>query len=189
MKTVRFTELVAASGKPEVHLTWLAPARDQVLQNALKQHRVLTVHQRTRGAKKDFAVVGLDKARDSQFLIFRKSLRRFENRHVVGIRYDLLDEAGLVASTYSEKISPLSNLPEKQVDKVAHFPVSEPMQKDSPAPFDRDEKRESRPKPSKVEVEPEETDPIKEEIRHALAELTSGQQARAVRRLRRLLRT
>src|SRR4051794_22542152 len=91
-KTARFSEVVARSGKPEVHLTWTEPTSDRVLQSALKQSRVLTVHQQTRGSKKDFGVVGLEPAPGTQFLIFPRSLRRFAGRRVVGINYELLGE-------------------------------------------------------------------------------------------------
>jgi len=53
VKTVRFSEVVARSGRPEIHLTWTTPAADRGLQAAVKQTRVSTVHQQVRGAKKE----------------------------------------------------------------------------------------------------------------------------------------
>jgi hypothetical protein len=73
------------------------------LKKALKHHRVLTVHRRLRGAKKDFGVVGLEPARNAQFLVFPKSLRSFADRRVVGIDYDLLADAISVVPAPKER--------------------------------------------------------------------------------------
>lgn len=89
-KTVRFAELVTKAGKPAIHPLWTAPAKDRTFQRALKEHRVLTIHQQNVGAKKDFGVVGFHQSPLAQFAIFPKSLRAFEGRRVIGMNYDLL---------------------------------------------------------------------------------------------------
>jgi nicotinamidase-related amidase len=90
MKTVRFTQIVANCGAPSVHLTWVPPEQDRSLKTALKQNRVMTVHQNVRGTTKDYGTVGLLKTPHAQILVFPRSLKRFEERRVVGIDYALL---------------------------------------------------------------------------------------------------
>lgn len=83
-------QIVEQAGVPEVHLAWVAPAEDPALQRASRQHRVVTIHQRTRGSKKDFATVGLEPERHAQYLIFPRSLRQFQGARIVGIHYEAL---------------------------------------------------------------------------------------------------
>jgi hypothetical protein len=90
MKTARFTTIVQSAGSPTVHPLWLDPGQDKALQKALKEQRVLTVHQDVRGTRKDFGTVGLVQEPEAQFLVFPKSLRRFAGQRVVGIDYELL---------------------------------------------------------------------------------------------------
>ena len=100
MKTARFTTIVQSAGAPTVHHLWLAPGQDKALQKALKEQRVLTVHQDVRGTRKDFGTVGLVQEPEAQFLVFPKSLRRFAGQRVVGIDYQLLaQEAAPVESS------------------------------------------------------------------------------------------
>src|SRR5436190_23939321 len=68
MKTARFTEVVQAAGKPEPYALWIDPKKDRTFQSALKQHRVLSVHQETVGTKADSGQVGY--RRDPQAQIF-----------------------------------------------------------------------------------------------------------------------
>ncbi len=166
VKTARFSEVVARSGTPEIHLTWTAPASDRVLQAALKQSRVLTVHQQVRGAKKDFGMVGLETGPDVQFLVFPKSLRSFAGRRVVGINYELLSNglslgtkppapARAVAKAKSEA-PPRSNAPKADekapIAKALPKPRSEPkLRKESKLELRTGEepkpKRKPEPKP------------------------------------------
>lgn len=90
VKAVRFTEVVKAAGKPDVHLLLTEPALDRVLQKAVRAHRVMTVHQTAVGNKADHGIVGLVEGVKGQLLIFPRSLRAFESSQVVGIKYDLL---------------------------------------------------------------------------------------------------
>ena len=90
MKTARFATIVERCGPPALHVLWQAPERDTTLQSALKNNRVMTVHQETRGTKKDYGVVGFTGDAQAQLLIFPKSLQRFAGTRVVGISYDLL---------------------------------------------------------------------------------------------------
>jgi hypothetical protein len=97
MKTVRFPQVVQKCGAPEIHLAWVSPNRDSVLKKALGENRVMTVHQELRGGKKDYGTVGFLKGRNSQILLFPKSLRRFTERRIVAIDYSLLAKGGTPA--------------------------------------------------------------------------------------------
>ena len=92
MKTVRFAAVVAASGKPEIHLLLMEPGKDSQLQRAIKANQVMTIHQSAVGTKADYGTIGFEKTL-GQFLIFPKSLKRFEDRRVVGINFDLTNDA------------------------------------------------------------------------------------------------
>lgn len=92
MKTVRFTELVKASGQPEAYTLWTAPKKDRAFQALLKAHRVLSVHQETVGTKADYGEVGYHEDRKAQILVFPKSIKRFAGKKVVGVKYDLLKQ-------------------------------------------------------------------------------------------------
>ncbi len=127
MKTVRFSKLVEIAGRPEPHLLLSDPDRDSVLKRAMKDHRVVTVHQTILGAKADYGTVGFVKKDASQVLIFPKSVSRFEEQHVVGIKYDLLDpgkkfRARVVKPPRVSKPS----LPGKT--KIVEFPAQLPRQ-------------------------------------------------------------
>ena len=50
----------------------------------------MTVSQETVGQHADRGTVGFDPGTNRQFLIFPKSLRSFEGKEIVGIKYDLL---------------------------------------------------------------------------------------------------
>jgi hypothetical protein len=112
MKTVRFTQVVASCGAPGVHLTWVAPEQDPTLKAALKQNRVMTVHQNIRGTTRDYGTIGLLKTPHAQLLVFPRSLKRFADRRVVGIDYSLL-------ASVPEKAKGGGSLPKAQAKKAA----------------------------------------------------------------------
>lgn len=90
MKTVRFSQVVAACGKPSVHLMLVAPEKDKGLMHLVKKTRVMTIHQLLEGGRKDYGTVGLLKTPGSQLLIFPKSLKPYTDQRIIGINYDLL---------------------------------------------------------------------------------------------------
>src|SRR4051794_6829647 len=92
-KTIRFAKVVATSGQPEPYTLWSAPEKDRPFQAALKQHRVMTVHQANTGSKADYGEVGFDPEEHGSILLFPKSLKPFEGRKIIGVKYDLLAEA------------------------------------------------------------------------------------------------
>jgi hypothetical protein len=91
-RTVRFARVVATSGQPEAYTLWAAPEKDRALQAALKQHRVMTVHQENAGSKADYGQVGFDPKNHGSILLFPKSLKPFEGQKIIGVKYDLLAE-------------------------------------------------------------------------------------------------
>jgi hypothetical protein len=90
MKTARFSEVVKKAGAPESYLLFGEPGQDRAFQAALKQQRIMSVHTEMHGGKKDYGTVGWTKEGGAQLLVFPKSLRRFADRRIVGINYDLM---------------------------------------------------------------------------------------------------
>jgi hypothetical protein len=87
-KTNRFAEIVEVAGKPEVHTLWQKPAQDRHLQSEIKSNRVMTVLKTETG--REFGMVGFKEKKGVSYLVFPKSLKRFENRRIVGINWDLV---------------------------------------------------------------------------------------------------
>jgi hypothetical protein len=90
VSTVRFSKVLEACGKPDIHLLLIDPAKDKTLQAAIKSDRVMTVYQQSGGT--DHGVVGFEQGRSRQFLVFPKPLKSFLGQRIVGIKYELLEE-------------------------------------------------------------------------------------------------
>ena len=90
MSTVRFSKVVEACGKPDIHLLLIDPAKDKTLQAAIRSDRVMTVYQQS--GSTDHGVVGFEQGRSRQFLVFPKPLKPFLGQRIVGIKYELLEE-------------------------------------------------------------------------------------------------
>jgi len=89
VKTVRFAEMVEKAGRPQPYTLWQKPATDRHFQSALKNHRIMTIQQSDAGS--EFGLVGFKQEKTSKYLMFPKSLKRFENKRVVGIKWDLVE--------------------------------------------------------------------------------------------------
>lgn len=89
-KTVRFAQLVKAAGKPYVATLWTRPKNDRHFSRAVRENRVMTVHQTIGAGKKDFGVVGFHEDKNVSYFVFPKRLRAQPETQVVGIKYDLL---------------------------------------------------------------------------------------------------
>jgi hypothetical protein len=87
-KTKRFTDVVESAGKPEPYTLWQKPAQDRHLQSEIKNNRVMTVLKTEAGS--EFGLVGFKEKKGAIYLIFPKSLKRFEERRIVGINWDLV---------------------------------------------------------------------------------------------------
>ncbi len=87
-KTIRFAEVVEKAGKPEVYTLWQKPKTDRHLQSLLKNNRIMTVLQSESGS--DFGLVGFREEKGARYLAFPKPLKRFIDRRVVGIKWELV---------------------------------------------------------------------------------------------------
>ena len=88
VKTARFAELVEKAGKPQVYMLWQKPAQDRHLQSEIKNNRVMTIQKSQAGS--EFGMVGFKEQKGAIYLIFPKSLKRFENKRILGINWDLV---------------------------------------------------------------------------------------------------
>jgi hypothetical protein len=88
VKTARFAQVVEKAGKPEVYTLWQKPAQDRHLQSEIKNNRVMTI-QRSDGGT-EFGMVGFKEKKGANYLVFPKSLKRFENKRIVGINWDVV---------------------------------------------------------------------------------------------------
>lgn len=192
MKTVRFSEVVKASGAPETYVLWTPAKQDKRFQSALKFDRIVTVQQDIIGSKKDFGVVGYQELPNAQLLIFPKSLKRFTDRRIVGMNYELLAKESRVPGPPEKKEvtkkadrraqSPDHAATPKREKKVApavtEKPVvsAEPQAKDSSAAPDKKSQTEWN---SKL---------VGQTLKHALKELRAGKTVAAYERLEKLER-
>jgi hypothetical protein len=88
VKTARFAQVVEKAGRPEVYTLWQKPAQDRHLQSEIKNNRVMTVQKSESGT--EFGVVGFKEKKSASYLIFPKSLKRFENERIIGINWDVI---------------------------------------------------------------------------------------------------
>jgi mannose-6-phosphate isomerase-like protein (cupin superfamily) len=146
MKTVRFSDILNQAGEPDVHLLWIDPDKDKNLQKAIREHRVMTLHQ-FQGGKSDYAVIGFEKGVPGQVLIFPKSLKPFEGRKVIAIKYELLRS--------SSTVGPEPVPPKKQAAVKNREKVPEKKKADQPAPRKITQfPKPSQPEEKKIQPEP-----------------------------------
>ncbi len=183
-------EVIKHAGASRQHLTWRAPSRDPELRRAIEQHRLISLHQHTRGSHKDFGEIGFTSGRGVQYLIFPRSVQHFAGRRVIAIRYEELGQAlsvGPAPAARTRRKKPSSSAtPGKRRgggDNMVPFPTpaartrsatAAPAAQKPPAP-------PPAPRPA--------ADPLVDELRAALDELRAGHDARARARLERLLRS
>jgi hypothetical protein len=90
VKTARFALVVEKCGKPQVYTLWQKPSADRHLQSQMKNNRVMTILKSDSGT--DFGVIGLKESKESRYLIFPKSLKRFADKRIIGIDWTLVRE-------------------------------------------------------------------------------------------------
>ena len=88
VKTARFTAVVEVCGAPQVYIPWQLPKKDQDLQAQIRQGRIMTVQKS--GSGSDFGCVGLIERKGTRYLVFPKSLKRFADQRIVGIKWELV---------------------------------------------------------------------------------------------------
>jgi len=89
VRTRRFREVIEKSGKPEVYTLWQKPKTDRPFQSFLKNNRVMTIKPTESGT--DFGMAGFHPGPAARYLVFPKSVKRFEGERVVGIDWGLLE--------------------------------------------------------------------------------------------------
>ncbi len=87
-KTIRFALLVEACGDPEVYTLWQPPKKDRRFQTQLRLWRVLTIQKTESGT--EFGCVGFVERPGAMYLAFPKSLKRFADQRIVGIKWELV---------------------------------------------------------------------------------------------------
>jgi hypothetical protein len=88
VKTARFAQVIEKAGRPEAYTLWQKPAQDRHLQSEIKNHRVMTIQQSEAGTQ--FGIVGFQERKGASYLVFPKSLKRFETKRIVGINWELV---------------------------------------------------------------------------------------------------
>jgi hypothetical protein len=160
MDTVRFSKIVETVGKPSVHVLWIDPAKDTILQKAIKANRVMTIHQPPAGTKTDYGTIGFEKNVSGQVLIFPKSLRSFADKRVIGVKYDLLEWASVPKSQQAPKAQLAKPATKSKPKKIPAQRVEQPVAEESaPArvlkfPAQKVEPPEPEPTPPPPEPEP-----------------------------------
>lgn len=89
-ETTRFALIVERCGAPEVYTLWQKPKTNKHFQMLLKNERVMTILPSESGT--DFGLVGFREKRGARYLIFPKALKRYRDRRIVGIKWELIRE-------------------------------------------------------------------------------------------------
>jgi outer membrane biosynthesis protein TonB len=151
MSTVRFSKVIEACGKPDFHLLLIDPAKDKTLQTAIKSDRVMTVYQQS--GETDHGIVGFEQGRSRQFLVFPKPLKAFQGQRIVGIKYELLEDAP------TPKPEPAKKEPAKPAAEQPQEPASA---KEGSEPSKRPDPQTPTVLPKVVATKPKEADRVDE---------------------------
>lgn len=92
-KTIRFAQLLKYSGLPQQVTLWADPKHDREFMRAVREKRVVTLVQQNVGTKKDYGLVGFNPQPLTVFLVFPEQIPFPAESKVVGVKYELLDEA------------------------------------------------------------------------------------------------
>jgi hypothetical protein len=183
--TVRFSKIIEIAGKPNVHLLWLDPAKDRLLQKAITANRIMTVVQGTVGNKTDYGIVGFQKNVSGQILIFPKPLTQFTGKRVIGVKYDLLEWPEVSKSQQAEKPKP-ARRSTKSKPKATKSPPVIARQNAEERVTARVVKFPDPPTDVEDESNPE-VEEIKNQVRQAMRALEEGKQVAALNLLKRII--
>ena len=89
VKTARFAVVVEKCGTPEVYTLWVKPEADRKFQSLIKSHKVMTVQANDAGT--EFGIPEYCERKGARYLAFPKSVRRFADRRIVGINWELVN--------------------------------------------------------------------------------------------------
>src|SRR5262245_31604006 len=93
-KQIRFTQLVAVSGKPRVATLWVSdPKADPEFKNAIEANRIVTIHMKNVGSTADRGEIGFNPGKTSGYLIFQRPLSMVAGTRVIGLKYNLLEDS------------------------------------------------------------------------------------------------
>jgi hypothetical protein len=92
-KSIRFSDLTKSAGRPHVAILWGKPESDPEFSRAIRENRVLTVRQRPVGTKADAGKIGFAREKNASYFIFPKALPPSNGDTVVGIKYELIEQA------------------------------------------------------------------------------------------------
>ena len=87
-KTARFTTVVEECGVPEVFTLWRPPQEDRQLRKQIEQNHIMTIQRSSAGS--EFGTVGFLARKNSIHLRFPKSLKRYADQRIVGIKWELV---------------------------------------------------------------------------------------------------
>ncbi|MEO7167854.1 MAG: hypothetical protein ABI016_12580 [Chthoniobacterales bacterium] len=87
-KTARFSEVVEACGQPQIYTLWQEPEKDRLLQTQIRQCRIMTLQRSASGT--EFGCAGWVKRKGALYLNFPKSLKRFAEQRIVGMKWELV---------------------------------------------------------------------------------------------------
>ncbi len=88
VKTARFALVVEKCGAPQVYTLWQPPKKDRHLQVQISQAHIMTIQPSESGA--EFGCVGFIERKGAIHLEFPKSLKRFKDKRIVGIKWELV---------------------------------------------------------------------------------------------------
>ena len=88
VKTARFAAVVEACGAPQVYIPWQSPKEDRRFQAQIRPGRMIKIQKS--GSGSDFGCVGLIERKGARYLVFPKSLKRFADQRIVGIKWELV---------------------------------------------------------------------------------------------------
>src|SRR5437773_7847989 len=106
-RTVRFSELVKHFGPAHLVTLWSDPKTDKTFMRAVQENRVVTITLQNVGTHKDFGVVGFDPKPSTTYVLFAKPLSAANGTKVIGVKYDVLDEAPVKDPLSRSQLQPM----------------------------------------------------------------------------------
>jgi hypothetical protein len=87
-KQARFAVVVEKCGRPKTYTLWQQPGKDRHFQSQIKRDHIMTIARTETGT--EYGMVGFLERQGALYLEFPKSLKRFANRRIVGIKWELV---------------------------------------------------------------------------------------------------
>ena len=121
MRTVRFSDLVKHFGPAHLVTLWTDPKADKTFMRAVDENRIITIALQNVGTHKDFGVVGFDPKPSATYIVFAKPLSAANGTKVIGMKYELLEEAPVKDPVSPAQLRPPAKvrMPAPKPDKAA----------------------------------------------------------------------